>query len=180
MQTYDEILALMSSRYKELAGFEPDSATDIGIRLRVLARMIRQLLEEQEELRGQVFPQTSSGRYLELHAETRGIERKGALPAQGVLRFRRETPAQNDIPIARGILCATRPDPQVRYETIETALLPAGSLEVTVPARAVDPGAPGNVAPGSVCLMVTPAPGISAVTNPEAFSGGVDEEGDDA
>lgn len=180
MQSYEEILSLMAARYRELAGFEADSATDIGIRLRVLAQQIHQLLGELEELGVQVFPQTSTGRYLELHAETRGIARKRALPAQGVLRFWRESPAQSDIPIAKGILCATRPDPQVQFETTDTAVLPAGALEVSVPAAAVDAGAQGNVAPGSVCLMVTPAPGISGVGNSEPFAGGVDAEGDDA
>lgn len=180
LQSYDEILAAMQARYRELSGFDADNASDIGIRLRVLAEQVHRALGEIGELNRQVFVQTSTGEHLELHAETRGISRKNALAAEGTLRFWRETPAQSDIAIAQGVLCATRPEPQLQFETTGTAVLPAGAKSVDVPARAVEPGVSGNVAPGSVCLMVTPAPGISGVGNPEGFSGGVDAESDDA
>jgi len=180
MQTYEEILASMQERYKTLSGFDADSASDIGIRLKVLAQMVYQASRSTEELRRQVFVQTSTGDYLEMHAETRGLARKNALPAQGVLRFWRETPAPGDIIIAKGVLCATRPDPQVQFETAEAAVLPAGAQGIEVAAHAAEAGALGNVAPGAVCLMVTPAPGISGVSNTAGFAGGVDAESDDA
>ena len=178
--TYEEILETMQQRYRALSGIDADSASDIGIRMKVLAHQIHQLLERMDRLQAQVFVQTSTGNYLEMHAQTRGIARKAALPSEGVLRFYRETPAQNDIPIAKGVLLATRPEPQLQFETTQAAVLPAGNQEVLVPARAVDLGAQGNVATGSICLMVTPAPGISGVNNPAPFSGGVDAESDDA
>lgn len=179
MKVYEEILSLMQQRYEELAGFPADDASDIGIRLKVLAQQVYELGGEAEWLRQQVFPQTSTGVYLDMHAETRGLVRKAAQPAQGTLRFSRQSAAANDMVIPAGVLCSTRPDPQVQFETAQSATLPAGQTALDVPARAVDAGRAGNVAAGSVCLMITPAPGFTSVTNPAAFAGGVDEESDE-
>lgn len=178
--TYEEILASMRARYRELSGFDADQASDIGIRLKTLAAETASVYERLEELRAQVFPQTSGGKYLELHAQGRAIARKQAIAATGRLVFSRETPAYSDIPIPAGILCATRPEPQVHFETVEDAVLPAGQTQVSVLSAAADAGTEGNVAASAVCVMISPPAGITGVTNPEPFSGGVNEESDDA
>lgn len=170
----------MRARYRELAGFDADAASDIGIRLRVLAAESAALYKKIEELRAETFPQTSTGKYLELHAQTRAITRKPAVAATGTLKFSRETPAYSDILIPSGILCSTRPDPQLYFETVSDAVLAAGETEVEIDACAADAGSSGNVAPDAVCTLISPATGITAVTNASAFSGGVDEESDDA
>lgn len=177
---YEEILDAMRVRYRELSGFDANQASDIGIRLKVLAAEIAEAYGRINELKKEVFPQTSSGKFLELHAESRAITRKPDMPAQGVLRFSRETPAYSDIAIPAGILCATKPEPQVHFETTQAATLEAGEFHADIPAIAVDAGARGNVAANSVCVMISPAAGITSVSNPEPFSGGVDEESDDA
>lgn len=178
--TYDEILSEMRSRYRMLSGFDADAASDIGIRLRVLAAETAAMYEKIEELRAETFPQTSTGKYLELHAETRAITRKPAIAATGTLKFSRETPAYSDILIPAGILCSTRPEPQLLFETSQAAVLAAGETEIEVEAAASVAGSSGNVVAGSVCTMISSATGITGVTNPTAFSGGVDEESDDA
>ena len=180
MRTYEEILAKMQTRYHELAGFEADDASDIGIRLKVLAEQIYELCAEAQRVEKQIFPQTGDGIYLDMHAETRGIKRKEALAAVGRLRFRRENPAVSDIDIEAGIICSTRLSPQVRFITTEPGILPAGENSVTIPAVAMDYGAVGNVAANAVSVMVSAAPGISLVENPQSFSGGVDAESDEA
>ena len=180
MSTYEELLAGMQERYRTLTGFDADAASDIGIRLKVLAAELAGLFEELGELQRQVFAQTSSGEYLAMHAQTRGLSRKPAQEAQGMLRFSRETPAANDLIIAAGTVCATKPDPQVYFTTMQDAVLYAGETFAEVSARAVDAGALGNVGTGAVCLMVSAAAGVSSVTNPAAFAGGVDAENDDA
>lgn len=176
--TYDEIFSAMRARYRELSGFDADSASDIGIRLRVLAAETAAVYEKIEELRAEAFPQTSTGEYLELHAETRAISRKPALAATGALKFTRETPAYSDILIPKGILCSTRPEPQLFFETSSDAVLEAGKTEAEVEAVAVEAGSNGNVAAGAVCTMISPATGITGVTNPAPFAGGIDEESD--
>lgn len=170
----------MRARYRELSGFDADAASDIGIRLRVLAAETVAMYEKIEELRAETFPQTSTGKYLELHAETRAITRKPAVAAAGTLKFSRETPSYSDILIPAGILCSTRPTPQLLFETSQAVVLAAGETEIEVEAVAVDPGSNGNIAAGAVCTMISSATGITGVTNSEAFSGGVDEESDKA
>lgn len=184
--TYDDILSAMKSRYRELAGFDADNASDIGIRLKVLASEVAEVYNRIGELRGEVFPQTSTGKYLELHAEGRAITRKPAIPAEGTLVFSRETPAYSDITIPAGIICSTT-EPQILFETTCDGVIKAGETQTEIPAVAssesggyVNPGASGNVAAHAVCLMISPAAGITSVTNPQPFGGGVDEESDDA
>lgn len=177
---YETILTGMQENYRELTGLAPDSASDIGIRLRVLAGQMSSLFERVDSLGRQIFPQTAEGEALERHAACRGLARKPASPAEGQLRFLRAAASAVDIPIAQGVICATRTEPQVRYETTRSGILAAGSTAADIPARAVDAGSLGNAGTGAVCVMVNAAPGITAVRNPSPFAGGVDEEDDDA
>jgi len=68
----------------------------------------------------------------------------------------------------------------VRFETDQDAVLAAGERQVDVPARAAEPGSAGNVGSGTVLSMAVAPVGVSRVTNPEPFAGGVDEEKDEA
>lgn len=178
--TYEEILSQMQQTYHAHTGFDADRASDIGIRLRVLAQQIALLYEKIDELNRQAFPQTSTGAALERHAECRGLYRKSARQAEGILQFSREFPAQQDTPIAAGTLCATGPQPQLQFVTTADSILPAGQTTIDVPARAVVAGNSGNVAPGAVHLMVSTATGMTGVTNPNSFTGGIDDESDAA
>ena len=69
---------------------------------------------------------------------------------------------------------------QVRFETTEAGVLKAGQTSAQVRARAVEPGAAGNAAAGTVRAMAVAPVGVSRCTNPEAFSGGLDAEGDES
>ena len=178
--TYDEILSEMRTRYRELSGFDADAASDIGIRLKVLSAEAASVYEQINELKTQIFPQTSSGKYLDMHAETRGITRKPAVYSQGMLTFLREMPAMSDILIPEGIICGTKPEPQVLFETLEPAVLAEGETSVRISAIAQTAGEIGNVAAGTVCMMISPAAGITSVINEDAFTGGVEEETDSA
>jgi uncharacterized phage protein gp47/JayE len=178
--TYDQILLRMQEKYRELTGFGADDASDIGIRLKVLAGEAAALYGRVAELQKNTFPQTAAGGSLDLHAETRAIARKPAAAAKGVLRFSRETAAGYDISLPGGILCSTRGEPQIHFVTTEDAVLPAGETWADIPAEAAEPGESGNVASGNVCLLITGALGITGVRNPAAFSGGAGRESDDA
>ena len=94
--TYEEIRARMAAEYAAQAGFAPDDASDAGIRIRVLAGEIYTALCMLETVRAASFPQTASGEALELHALERGLTRKPAVRAKGVLTFSRETPLSYD------------------------------------------------------------------------------------
>lgn len=60
------------------------------------------------------------------------------------------------------------------------AVLSAGSLSVDVLAQAVEAGPSGNTAAGLIRTMSVAPAGIAACTNPAAFTGGREEEEDEA
>ena len=175
---YAEILARMQEKYRELAGGEADDASDIGIRLKVLAGEAALLAQRLENLEKQAFPQTADGEALTLHAQQRGIERKEAVKASGSLRFGRDAPLWYDSPIPAGTVCAA-PGGEIRFVTTEDAVLKTGSYEVDVPACAETGGRSGNAFAESITVLVTPPEGILTVVNPLPFTGGMDAESDE-
>lgn len=177
--TYEEILEAMRQTYLELAGLEPDDASDIGIRLKVLAGQLELAHSQLDLIEREMFPQTSAGTYLDMHAAQRGLARKAAISAKGVLRFSRGSAAQYDILILAGILCSTRQEDPLQVETTEDGVLAAGELSVDIPARSRTLGSGGNLAAGQISVMITPAQGISSVEQHSPFTGGVDEETDE-
>ena len=177
--TKDEIYSRMAEAYAEKAGFDPEDAADIGLRLHVLAGEMETVLREVDKVRAAAFPQTAGGEALDLHAGERGLERKPAVQAAGTLTFSRATALTYDVDIPAGTVCAAS-RAAVEFETVEAATLTAGMLSVTVKARAVQGGRAYNAAIGTVDTLVTPPAGIEAVTNETPFTGGTDAETDDA
>lgn len=177
--TYEEIRARMAAEYETLAGFAPDDAADAGIRIRVLAGEIYTALCALEAVKADAFPQTAAGEALELHALERGLTRRPAVQAAGTLVFSRDTALTYDVDIPAGTVCASSTG-AAEFETVADAVLAAGVLSVSVPARAVVGGKACNAAAGAVDTLVTPPAGIERVTNPQAFSGGTDAESDSA
>lgn len=180
MKSYDEILSIMQNEYTTLAGFSPNDASDIGIRLKVLAKEVLDILLDLSELEKQIFPQTATGAYLDMHSSEKGIDRKSATLSTGYLRFFRQTQAKYDIEIPKGIICSTKNDSNLQFITTENAVLKAGEVDVLVPAQSQKKGSMYNVAKNTICVMITPAYAISGVENNQAFSGGEDEESDDS
>ncbi len=178
-QTYEQILERMEAAFSERAGFLPDSASDLGIRLRVLAGEIFNLRSGMDWLKRQVFPQTAGGEFLELHAGQKGLSRQGAALASGTLTFSRQSALTYPLTIPLGTICTLEGDEAIRYVTTQAAELDAGALSVTVPAAAEQGGVQANAAAGTVTRMVTPPVGIEAVTNESPFTGGADAETDD-
>lgn len=177
---YKELLGTMVEEYTSLSGHIPDRASDIGIRLQVFARQLADIWDAVEEVDQQAFPLTSSGAYLDMHAEARGLARKGATHAAGTLLFGRAYPAEADITIPKGTLCQTASEGGTVVETTEDGVMQAGTNSVEVPAQAREAGINGNILAGRVSVIITPVSGISTVGNPEAFSGGTDEEEDES
>lgn len=178
MDTYEGILSRMQERFSALAGYSADDASDIGIRMRVLAGELYSLTAAVEWIKRQAFAQTAQGEELDLRAAERGLTRKPAQIAAGSLTFRREKPLWYNAVIEQGTVCATAG--QMRFVTTEQAVLKTGQTEVTVPARAETGGRSGNAAAGTVTVLVTPPPSLESVTNLQAFAGGQDAETDAA
>ena len=178
MESYEQLTGRMYRSFEELAGYSPDDASDLGIRMKVLAGEVYSALASLEYLKGQLSLSTASGAQLTALAAEYGLTRKPAQKAQGVLRFSIGEDGWYSITIPRGSVCTTA-DGAVNFVTTQEAVLAAGSRYVLVPAAAEQAGRAGNVRAGTVVVLVSQPVGIEQVTNLEAFSGGAEEESDE-
>ena len=177
MKTVEELYQEMASAFAEETGAQVSVNGDLAVRLYAVAAQLYTLYVQGEWVVRQCFPQTAEGEYLDLHAQLRGLERKQAERAEGTVRFSAGSAAGSDLTIPEGTVCMTAG--QVRFETTQAGVLEAGETSVDIPARAVEPGLAGNVAAGAIVTMAVPPVGIAQCLNPEGFSGGADQEGDE-
>lgn len=160
----------------EAGGCPVEPVSDIGLRLRVLAGELYRARCEGDWVRRQSFPETADGEQLDMHGAQRGLARRPAQRAAGTITFTRYIPITFDLLVPKGTLCASSGEEAVEYETTEDAVLKAGGLAVTAPARAVEPGAKGNAAEGYINTLITPVNGIQYASNRGDFTGGCDAE----
>ena len=177
-ETYEQIYQRMKTRWQEESGAVCDEASDIAIRLRVLAGEIYNMQTETEWLKRQMFPATATGVYLDYFAEQRGLSRREAVKARGAVSFRVAEIKSVPVAIPRGTVVSTTGIDPVRLVTTEDAVLPASTYSVTVPAEAEQAGARGNIRAHTAEIPVSVPAGIDTVTNNAAFRGGADREGD--
>lgn len=176
-RTYDEILKEMLDKFEELAGMAADDASDVGIRMRVLAGQVYSLETQTDWLERQCFPETAAGEYLDRHALQRNIKRKAESKAVGKLFVSASSPAAAEIIVPAGLIAAG--SGKTRYKTVEQGVIPPGETGVLVNAEACSGGPEGNAAALTINSPVTLPPGVSGVTNPEPFTGGRRAETDE-
>jgi len=128
------------------------------------------------------IPSESDGAWLDIHADQVEAPRQAMGKAKGTVHFTREASSGN-ISIAKGRIVRSEPDGTGRvhrFVTTEDAVMPNGQEEVAVPVESEDYGASANVTPGQISLIVTPIPGVDAVTNRSGWllTEGVDKESD--
>ena len=153
--TVDEIYSQMAQTFQTETGLALAGDGDMAVRLYTVAAQIYALYVQADWVARQCFPQTALGDYLDKHAQLRGLERRDAVAAVGVLRFSVPSAPDTDLSIPAGTVCLTA-------------------------AQAVEAGAAGNAAAGTIRAMAVAPVGVSQVTNPEAFTGGADVEDDEA
>ena len=164
MKTVDEIYREMADRFAQETGMELAGTGEMAVRLYALAAQVYGLYQESAWTRKQCFPQTATGEELDKHGALRGITRNGDSKAAGSLRFSIQAAGTEDLPIPQGTVCMTAG--LVAFETTQAGVLEAG------------PG--GNVPAGTIRTMAVAPTGIAACTNPAAFTGGREAEGDEA
>lgn len=179
IQTYNEILERMCDKYEERVGTRPDKASDIGIRMEVLAGEIFSAQTEMNWIKTQMFPQTATGEYLDLHAAQRGITRKTGTKAVGEVTFTLLRILDYEIEIPKGTVCATSGENPVRFITTEDITVLAGRKETNAAVEALEVGADGNVSIGEINVIVTPIAELSAVYNYYRIEDGSDIESDE-
>ena len=178
MKTAEAIYDEMADQFAQETGMELAGAGEMAVRLRALAAQVYGLYLESAWTRKQCFPQTATGEDLDRHAFLRGITRLPASRAAGTLRFSVQTAGTADLPIPQGTVCLTAG--LVAFATTQEGVLAAGQTQVDLLAQAVEPGPGGNVPAGTVQTMSVAPVGIAACTNPVPFTGGREEEGDEA
>ena len=156
---------------KTEAGFPWDFTRPTAM---IAAELLQFYLPEVIKL---MFPQWSTGQYLDYLAAMAQTERKPANYATAVLKIIGEP----GVTIGQGEVFATESEngvPSIEFATLESVEIgSAGKVEVTV--QALTPGVDSNVNPGTIVLMSEPIKGITSVTNPKRASGGTAEESDD-
>ncbi|MEE0264089.1 MAG: baseplate J/gp47 family protein [Acutalibacteraceae bacterium] len=180
MSTYEAIVENMRSDFLEKSGYLPDEASDIGIRIRVLAAQLYNLDTYLEWLKRQAFLQTAEGQYLDYHAQLRGLTRKSAIKATGYVEFSVDVPSTEKIDIPAYTVVSTGGENPVSFETTQYAALEAGKSFVMVPARAIAGGVSGNIAPNQISVISTMTVDGLKATNPGSFTSGTDTEEDEA
>ena len=175
MEELNAIYERMRAIFAEEAGFVPNDGCDAMVRLYALASEVQSLLAQADWVLDQSFPQTAVGQYLDYHAETRALTRLPAAKAAGVLRFS----AWKGLDVVNHAF-TTRVGGVSQNEFAAMNLgFARGESYVDVPASALESGGSGNAIAGAIHLMSVYPVGITQCTNPEAFSGGSDEESDE-
>ena len=148
----------MRAEYQRLTGALPGEDSDIGIRMALLANQLELLEEELGALRQAADPETAKGEMLDRHADSRGLRRKEAAAAGGVLRFLTGRGRR----LRRS--CCPRdwwpPQPARTgsgLSPLPRDASPPGRLKPWLPAQAEQPGSTGNAAAGSITVLVTAA-----------------------
>lgn len=176
--TYDEILGRMKDEYTKLSGIVPANASDINLRMNVLAGEIYNSMVNVEWLKNQMFFDTAQGEFLTYHGAQRGIERREASCAQGEVVFYRQNITIKDTVIPQGVVVATQGENPAYFETVSESVIPATALSVHAEVKALKAGTQGNVPANKICVIVTPVAGVTAVKNPDACYSGSDAESD--
>lgn len=177
MKTVEEIYEEMMDTYALHTGLRPSVGCDLSVRLYAVASQIFALYSQSDWVLRQCFPQTAYGSYLDNHGTMRGLSRKDASTATGYLRFSTSQANSQDMEIPAGTVAMTAG--LVRFQTVETGVLPAGENWVDVRAEAVEPGAGGNIGSGMIISMAVPPVGVAACSNPSEFVNGTDAEEDE-
>ena len=126
----------------------------------------------------QIWPQFAEGVALDYHGEARGLRRKQATPAVGILTVTGEAGTI----IEQGDLFATEgyaSIPSMSYQADEETVIPEEGV-VDIAVTCTETGSEGNCTAGKVIVIEDTDDAVEECINNAAFTGGTDEEDDDA
>ncbi len=176
--SYDEIVERMNNKFFELSGYDAERFSDIGIRIKLLAGEIFSLSSEIDWIKKQMFPNTASGKQLDLHAQQRGLERRKGNKAVGQIVFKLDTPLEYTITIPKGTICTTS-DGTLNFVTIDDSVIMQGGTFAYVDCEAEQSGVRYNVPPKSITTIVTYFSVGITISNASSFTEGTDDESDE-
>lgn len=155
----------------------PESHPDRLI-LYAMADQISQALQYIDRGAKQNFLKYAYGEYLDNLAAFKRIERLAAQPATTTLKFTLSAEQGSVVGIPAGTRVKT--DSNVYFATDNYCEIPAGELDATITATALNAGTEGNgIAVGEVKTIVDPVGYVASVTNTAISAGGSNIETDD-
>ncbi len=89
----------MGGQFRTQTGQRAGGTGELAGRFDAVAAPLYGLYVQAEWTRRQCFPRTAQGEDLDRHAALRGVERRAAVPAQGVVRFYVDQARQEDVEI---------------------------------------------------------------------------------
>ena len=142
-----------------------------NILLSTAAYQMFKLYSRFPELLGMVFPDATSGLWIDKAAEQIGMTRESGEKATGTVIFT----GRNGTLIPEGTVLYA-PDYALRFLTTAACTIADGTA--TAPIEAAEVGADYNVGPDRIIAMYLNVAGVATVTNPAATEGGTDDESD--
>ena len=95
--TVEELYGQMVDTFQRETGMALAGDGDMAVRLYAVAAQLYALYVQADWVGRQCFPQTAQGDYLDKHAQLRGLERRAATAAVGVLSFETDHPPEADL-----------------------------------------------------------------------------------
>lgn len=178
MKNTEEIYQALAGEFQTRTGLSAGGNGDLAVRFYAVAAQLSGLYAQADWVKRQCFPQTATGESLDLHAQERGLERRPALKATGVVRFFAGEERTETTRIPLGTICMTAGGQ--RYLTTRAGNVSVAERSVDLPVAASEAGAAWNAGEGEIIYMVLPPSGITACTNPAALTNGEDREEDEA
>ena len=126
----------------------------------------------------QIWPQFAEGYALDYHGESRGLKRKQATPAIGILTVEGDPGTvieQGDLFATEG----TNSIPSMSYSADSETVIPEEGV-VDIAVTCTETGTEGNCVAGKVIIVEDSDDGVAECINNSAFTGGTNEEEDDA
>lgn len=161
---------------------DPDLDTSIGTTTRkiidAVSEQIAEAYVDQQLVTYQYDIDSKSDAALDDFVQLFGMARLAAKRASGIVVFSRASNLSSSVTIPVNTQIASNTNPSVVVQTVTGAYMDVGVSQVSVPVQAVVAGSAGNVPAGTLVTINTPVSGVSAVTNPDGLSGGLDQEGD--
>ncbi|GBF73044.1 hypothetical protein PA598K_01329 [Paenibacillus sp. 598K] len=169
---FDDLLSQMEDKAREAFGDTVNTSvrSPLGIILRIFAWFLAMSWSNAEDVYNSGYIPTATGNNLDRLGPQVGITRTQAQWASGLLTIT-GTPGYI---VPAGTRVTTRLG--IEYETTTAVELEDGTA--TVPIEALEAGASGNVAAGTITILVNPVPDILTVNNATAVTGGREKETD--
>lgn len=173
----EEIYQELAAEFQSRTGLTAGGSGDLAVRFYAVAAQLYGLYAQADWIGRQCFPQTAQGSALDQHAQLRGINRRAAGKATGVVRFYAAEDRMGAAQIPAGTICMTAEG--LRYTTLEAGVIPLGQTQLDLAVEAVEAGAAWNVPAGRIVYLAVAPTGVTACTNPEPVTTGMDDEMDE-